>query len=154
MAVSSLGGQIKGLREAVEFQRNGKQAPELTKASSVAINDDRTHVRHNSCGRMALSQSAESYSKLKNEWKKRWIGGGVQTLSRCKCPLENKRRAPGSVVFCTNLTPNCLPPLLREIPCVCRETQSHSCLRDSSHLGGLEGSGKGLPDLQRLNQLL
>ena len=45
---SSLGGpciQSKGLREAAEFQRNGKQAPELTKASSVAINDDRTHLQ-------------------------------------------------------------------------------------------------------------
>ena len=81
MAASCLGSpwiQSKGLREAAEFQRNGKQAPELTKASSVAINDDRTHA--------ILEVEWLSHSQLratvgsKNDWKKRMIGRSVQTL--------------------------------------------------------------------------
>ena len=36
------------------------------------------------------------------------------------------------------------------VACVGREPQSHSCLRDCSHLGGLEGSRKVLPDPQKV----
>ena len=29
---------------------------------------------------MTLSQSAESYSRLKNEWKKRWVGRSIYRI--------------------------------------------------------------------------
>ena len=119
MAASSLGGpciQSKGLREAAEFQRNGKQAPELTKASSVAINDDRTHLQTRTLWFVTILAILEVERLYHSQLRASGRNAGSVAVSRyyhrCKCMaimLELPTKSPfrTELEFCVRLCRSC-----------------------------------------------